>query len=94
MQSFSISPRFGLLMASLVLAALEGCGSSDEASDGASGSGGSAAGSSNSAGTTNAGTASVAGDAGVAADAVLVTNNLRHFERIGAPLRLESWARA
>lgn len=70
MQSFSISPRFGLLMASLVLAALEGCGSSDEASDGASGSGGSAAGSSNSAGTTNAGMTSVAGNAGVAGGAL------------------------
>ena len=25
--------------------------------------------------------------------AVLVTNNIRHFERIGAPLRLENWHR-
>lgn len=27
----------------------------------------------------------------VALDAVLVTNNTRHFNRIGPPLRLENW---
>jgi tRNA(fMet)-specific endonuclease VapC len=28
----------------------------------------------------------------IAADAVLVTNNIRHFERIKLPLMLENWA--
>lgn len=27
----------------------------------------------------------------IAIDATLVTNNTRHFSRIGAPLRLENW---